>query len=134
MDASPPTFSRAAPVLQVSNILKSRDFYRDKLGFREFGMWGEPSCFCILGRGAITIFLDQSLSDSPVPVNQYWAAYLYVSDAEALAAEFRERGVEIIRGPEDAPHGCREIDVRDPDGHILCFGQDLEPPTAGPGL
>lgn len=134
MDASLPTFSRSAPVLQVSDVLKSRDFYRDLLGFEEFGMWGEPPCFCILGRGAITIFLDQSWKGRPVPANQYWAAYLYVSDAEALAAEFRARGVEIARGPEDAPHGCREIDVRDPDGHIICFGQDLETPAAGPGL
>ncbi|MGI9387722.1 MAG: VOC family protein, partial [Methyloligellaceae bacterium] len=96
--------------------------------------WGEPPCFCIIGRGSVTIFLDQLREPGDIPVNQYWAAYVYVDNVDAFAEEIRKRDGEILRGPENMPHGCREFDVRDPDGHIIAFGQDLDPPEAGPGL
>ena len=129
-----PEMLRAAPVLQVKDVVASAAFYGEKLGFDTCGMWGEPPCFCIVGRGAVTLFLDQQREEGAAPTNQYWAAYVYVDDADAMAQTLRSNGVELLRGPEDAPYGCREIDVRDPDGHILCFGQDLDPPSEGPGL
>jgi hypothetical protein len=39
------TFTRSATVLQVNDVLCSRDYYRDMLGFTEHGMWGEPPGF-----------------------------------------------------------------------------------------
>ena len=125
---------RSAAVLQVSDVLRSRDFYLQKLGFESSGLWGEPPCFCIVGRDAVTIFLDQSREPGDPPVNQYWAAYIYVEYVDALCEEYRSNGIEIVRGPADTDYGCREIDVRDPDGHVIGFGQDLTPSPAGPGL
>ena len=126
---------RSAAVLQVRDVVASAEFYQKTLGFETAGMWGEPPCFCIVGRDTVTLFLDQSRAEgaSP-PVNQYWAAYIYVDDVDAYLAELKARDVEILRGPEDMEHGCREIDVRDPDGHIIAFGQDLTPGPEGPGL
>ncbi|MEM7223664.1 MAG: VOC family protein [Pseudomonadota bacterium] len=131
---SKPTGLRAAPVLQVSDIKRSVAFYKDVLGFEEGGLWGDPPAFSIVGRGTVTIMLDQSRDPSPMPVNQYWAAYVYVDDANALHREFVEAGAEIVRGPEDMFYGCRDFDVRDPDGHLIAFGQDLQPGPEGPGL
>lgn len=128
-------FERSAPVLQVSDVVESVTFYRDKLGFSAGRYWGDPPCFCIVRRGTVTVFLDQARQTGvEVPVNQYWAAYVYVDDVDAYHAELTARGVEIIRGPENMEHGCREFDVKDPDGHILGFGQDMDPGQAGPGL
>lgn len=125
---------RSSAVMQVSDVLRARDFYCQKLGFESVGLWGEPPCFCIVGRGTVTVFLDQSREPAKTPLNQYWAAYIYVADVDALCQEYRAKGIEIVRGPADADYGCREIDVRDPDGHIIGFGQDLTPSAAGPGL
>ena len=36
-----------------------------------------------------------------VPVDQYWAAYIYADDADALCAPFRRSDVELVRGSED---------------------------------
>ena len=129
-----PRVIRSAPVLQVRDVVVSEAFYGGKLGFRSNGFWGEPPCFCIVGRDAVTLFLDQAREPGDLPVNQYWAAYMYVDDVDALHAELRAKGVEILRGPEDTGYGCRELDVRDPDGHVIGFGQDLEPPPKGQGL
>ena len=117
---------RAMPVLQVRDVSLSADFYCDKLGFRSQGTWGAGPEFCIVSRGAVTIALDCSRDGSPPPVNQNWAAYVYVDDADALAAEFESREVPILRGPEDTDYGSRDFDVRDPDGHIVAFGHDLK--------
>jgi predicted enzyme related to lactoylglutathione lyase len=122
------------PVIEVSDVVKSAAFYEEKLGLSAGRFFGDPPQFCIVGRDTVTIALDQSHAPDRKPHNQYWAAYVYVDDVDGLAAELKGREVEILRGPEDMPHGCREIDVTDPDGHIVCFGQDLSPTEAGPGL
>ena len=87
-----------------------------------------------MARSKVTIFLDQSGTQRATPLNQYRAAYVYVDDVEATFAEFKERGPEIIRGPVTMEHGCREFDVRTPDGHLIAFGQALCPLPEGPGL
>ena len=54
-----------------------------------------------------------------------WDAYLYVRDVDALHAELGRRGATILRPPEDQVYGCRDFEVQDLDGYVICFGQDL---------
>jgi len=51
-------------------------------------------------------------------------AYLYVDDADARAAEWRETGADV-RSPEDTPWGQREGAMIDPGGNIIRFGSPL---------
>ena len=125
--------NRAMPVLQVTDVKRSGAFYCEALGFRSQGTWGDGPEFCIVQRGQVTIALDKSRDAEAVPVNQYWAAYIYVDDADALHAEFSSKA-EIVRGPEDTFYGSRDFDVCDPDGHIIAFGHDLEPQGGEAGL
>ena len=118
--------NRSMPVLQVADVTRSVAFYVDKLGFVSNGTWGDGPAFAIVQRGRVTIALDKSRGDG-VPLNQYWAAYIYVEDADALHAEYAANGADIPRGPEDTFYGCRDFDIRDPDGHLLAFGHDLQP-------
>lgn len=121
-----------AVVLQVSNIEKSLQFYCDVLGFEVGSTEGDPAVFAIIRREKAILFLDESRENVSVPVNQYWAAYLWVDDGiDALAAEFKARGATLFRGPDTMPYGCRDFDVKDPDGHLIAFGQDLLQPGAG---
>ena len=46
-----------------------------------------------------------------------------MEDVEALYAEFAVRGARLLKPPDLADYGVREIEVQDPDGYILCFGQ-----------
>ena len=128
------TMVRSMSVLEVSDVERSAAFYRDKLGFSPGAFFGDPPAFCIVGRDTVTIALDQSRDATRTPQNQYWAVYVYVDDVEAVLNEYRERGVAIARGPEHTFYGCREIDVVDPDGHMVCFAQDLRQQPPGPGL
>jgi predicted enzyme related to lactoylglutathione lyase len=122
---------RAMPVLQVSDVALSAAFY-ERLGFSSLGSWGDPPGFCIVQRGDVTLALDRSRSGE-IPRNQWWAAYVYVDDAEALRSEMAQAGLEptAMHRPED--YGCIDFDVVDPDGHRIAFGQALNP-VPGPGL
>ena len=125
-------FYSIAPYLIVDDIVQSAEFYRDKLGFHFNRYWGEPPCFVIVRRDNASIMLKsigstghsrpnhRLSSDSP------WDAYIKVKDARALYEELRSRGVKITREIEDTEYGCRDFDVEDNSGYILCFGQDLE--------
>lgn len=126
---------RAMPILQVESVTRSLAFYIDKLGFVSHGTWGDGPDFCIVERGAVTFALDRTrTAGTKVPLNQYWAAYVYVEDADALHTEFSANGIEIVRGPCDAEYGLRDFDIRDPDGHLIGFGHMLDPKPPGPGL
>lgn len=130
-----PEMIRSSTILQVSDVVASEAFYREKLGFDPGNFWGDPPCFCIVGHGRVTLFLDQTREEgTQAPVNQYWAAYTYIDDADAYHAELKSRGVDIVRPPEDTEYGCRDFDVKDPDGHIIAFSHDLTPGPQGPGL
>lgn len=126
--------NRAMPVLQVQSVTASEQFYCTRLGFTSHGSWGEGPDFCIVQRGDVTIALDRSRDGNTPTVNQYWAAYVYVDDADALLAEFTKEAVDIVREIEDAPYGMRDFDIRDIDGHIIAFGHDTNPAVKSPGL
>ena len=117
-------FVQSATTLEVKNIKATEAFYCEKLGFRPGLFFGEPPTFCIISRDDVTIFLDLARTPHPAPLNQYWAVYIYVDDVNAMAAELVARGVAFDREPEDQPYGCRDFDIRDPDGHLIGIGQN----------
>ncbi len=120
------------PYFIVDEVLKSAEFYRDKLGFGFDRVWGEPPQFVIVHRDGASIMLKSigsaghSRPNHQVHPDCCWDAYIYVKDADALYQELRSRGVKVTREIEDAPYGCRDFDVEDDSGYIIGFGQDLE--------
>jgi uncharacterized glyoxalase superfamily protein PhnB len=125
-------FYGAAPYFIVDDVLKSAEFYRDKLGFEFNRFWGDPPQFVIVRRDSVSIMLKSvgstghSRPNHLVNPNSCWDAYIRVKDANALYDELRARGVKIIREIEDTEYNCRDFDVEDNSGYILGFGQDLE--------
>ncbi|MEM8770894.1 MAG: VOC family protein [Pseudomonadota bacterium] len=114
-----------ATQLMVSDIHRAVDFYTEKLGFSVMQIHGEPPSFAIAELGAVSIMLKQS-AEGPRPtaasLSGMWDAYIWVRDIKAVENFLREKSVTLHRGPEVAPHGCTEIEVKDPDGHIIAFG------------
>ena len=119
-----PKLVQGVTTLEVQDIKCSEAFYREKLGFRPGLFFGEPPTFCIISKDNVAIFLDLVRTSRAKPLNQYWAIYLYVDDVNGMAAELSARGVVLDREPEDQPYGCRDFDIRDPDGHVIGIGQN----------
>ena len=123
---------RAMPILDVSDVPASEAFYA-RAGFASHGHWGDPPSFAIVQRGDVTLGLSLKSATDPLPRNQWWAAYLYVSDVEALHAEFSAEGLAPSDISRPTHYGCDDFDICDPDGHRLAFGQ-ARAPDPGPGL
>ncbi len=120
---------RAMPILEVTDVTRASAFYQ-RLGFADHGAWGTPPQFTIVQRGTVTLGL--TLRAEPAR-HEWWAAYLYVSDAEALREEFLATGIDCTEMHRPENYGCIDFDVIDPDGHRIAFGQSLSP-VPGPGL
>ena len=124
-----PLRSRSASTLTLSEWAKwldsatSRSFFTLTLGFTLTEEGGSPPRFGIFNRGDATVFVDawQGADADPSPV---WRAYFHTEDVDALAKEFAAKGVDM-EGPRDTVYGMREVALRDPDGNLLCFGQDI---------
>jgi len=115
----------SATTIEVKDVVASEAFYREKLGFNPGKFYGEPPTFCIIRRDKVTIFLDKARTPHSIPLNQYWALYIYVDDVDTMYAEVQKRGVTINRAIEDQDYGCRDFDIRDSDGHLIGIGQNL---------
>lgn len=128
------TFLEVAPFLLVDDVFASAEYYRDKLGFAFDAFFGQPPAFVILQRNTTRLMLRQ-VTASARPgarsntqlLEHALDMYFWVSDVDALAAEFRQRGADIIEGPYDSDGGPgrRELLVRDLNGYTLCFGRVL---------
>jgi uncharacterized glyoxalase superfamily protein PhnB len=119
-----------SPYFFVADVVRAAGYYRDKLGFGFDRYWGEPPCFVMVRRDRVQLMLRSgAFGGRPQPNRRFdpyaWDAYVHVRDADALHGEFVVKGADIVRQPENQDYGCRDFEVRDLDGYILCFGQDL---------
>jgi uncharacterized glyoxalase superfamily protein PhnB len=128
--ASKLKLTASAPVLLVRDVVAAANHYRDFLGFHYPCFWGDPPGFVILKRDEMFIMLKQA--DDPAQVvphwkvsDKLWNIYFWVSDVEALHAEFVASGATIDYGICDQPYGCREFGIQDLDGHDIGFGQPV---------
>lgn len=119
-------FERATPVLRSSDYPRSREFFTRQLGFEVVEEGGDPPRFGIFKHGAAILFVD-AWHGGPMPAPEVWSAYIHVSALETLHAKWAQAGVSISRPVEETVYGMREFEVTDPDGNVICFGEDIAP-------
>ena len=122
-------FQNSTPVLKSGDYDRSRAFYEGTLGYRVMEEGGEPPRFGIFERGRSVLFVN-AWKGPPNPVPGVWEAYIHVAGLEALFAEYEAAGARIVRPVEETVYGMREFEVADPDGNLLCFGEDSGSPKA----
>jgi len=132
-----PRIKGIAPEFLVADVRKAAEHYRDKLGFALRGyFFGEPPEFAMVGRDDRIVMLSLAEGSRGGSNRSHKGeaidAYLWVDDVEALHAEFRGSGADIVMPPTLRIYGMKEIEVRDLDGHVLCFGEDV-PSGSAPG-
>ena len=126
-----PRLLSSTPLLVVADLQRAIDFYCGRLGFTDCRAWGEPPCFAMMHRDGFELMLSLAGADvrpTPNGPTGVWDMYLRVADVAAEQAALRAAGVALAKGPVDTEYAMREIEVVDPDGHRVCFGQDLGRP------
>jgi catechol 2,3-dioxygenase-like lactoylglutathione lyase family enzyme len=128
-------FDAAIPQFTVPDVVRTAEYYRDVLGFQIAGYWdGEsvslapdtPPVFGIVWRDNVQVFFSRA-DQSEVRTGRAEGAYdagFRIVGVDALAAELRTRGANILDGPETRVYQQRELVVSDCNGLILCFGED----------
>lgn len=109
--------ARSIPVLPSPDILESRDFYRDRLGFEVIGP--EMDDYLIVRRGEIEIHFWKT-DDRKLP--EVTSCYIRGGEVPALHAEFSVRGVERLSPFTVRPWNMKEFYIHDPHGNLLRFG------------
>ncbi len=132
--SGPVRFHGVHPLFLVRDVVRTAEHYRDVLGFQIGKYFGDPPSFTHVKRGPVFLQLSRAPSDEratrsygPTGFN----AYIWVSDVDALHAEYRDRGAEIVEPPTNREYGCREMSVADCNGLVLCFSEDLSRGNSG---
>ncbi len=114
-------FERIAPVVTVHDLDAALTRYR-RLGFATEVY--APARYGFAERGGVQLHLVQDDPDDPGGTGG--VVYVYVSDADALRADWAAAGVEgRFMGPHDTPYGLREFVYTDPDGIVHKVGSPL---------
>src|SRR5689334_21276687 len=108
---------RIAPIFAVRDLDAAMEHYR-RLGFAVRAY--EKSGYGFASRDGLEIHLGVVPDDD----RRVSAVYLFVEDADALAAAWRSAGVHV-HGPQDTEWGQHEGAVVDPDGNVIRFGSPM---------
>ncbi|NUL81567.1 MAG: VOC family protein [Armatimonadetes bacterium] len=113
---NPIHFECVVPILSVTDLDASLQYYKGKLGFVEDFVY--PGSYAGISRGGKGIMLCQGGQGQPGT----WV-WFGVNDAQALYEEYVQRGADVKTPPSNYPWAL-EFHVQDPDGHVLRFGSD----------
>jgi catechol 2,3-dioxygenase-like lactoylglutathione lyase family enzyme len=114
-------------ILVVSDVERSRDFYRTVLGAEVYREYGGTSCvlrllgtwvLLVTGGGPTPDKPDVTFAHPADPSHVSHSITIRVPSCEAAYDELRERGAAFLTPPRDWGSEVRCF-FRDPDGHLL---------------
>jgi uncharacterized glyoxalase superfamily protein PhnB len=108
------------PILYVRDFAEAMNYYTEKLLFDRLWEWGNPPDFGAVRLGKVEIFFCLDGQGHP----GMWLS-IFVDDVDDYYERITRLGAEVIQGPKDYPWGCREVQVRDPNQHVIRFSQGI---------
>ena len=110
--------------LFVENLAATKQFYQDVFGL-PIEYEDDASAVFNFGNTVINLLktteahgLIEPASVAGPEAGSRFQITIQVDDVDAMCAELRKRGVELLNGPMDRPWGIRTAAFRDPGGHI----------------
>ena len=118
-------------ILVVSNMERSKNFYRDVLGAEIYREYGGDSCvLSFLNNWILLVTAGGPTPDKPTvhfaPVSDQdqvsHSFTIRVKDCMGCYGTLRSRGAQFLTPPVDHGHEIRAF-FRDPDGHLFEISQ-----------
>ena len=119
----------AVSIVPVKDIKATVDFYADVLGF-ERRMVSDDKTFAIVVHGEAAIhFIKTNDAQALQATANNISIYLWVRQIDKLYDNLKPK-LDIlpkgrVRSPFNQPYGMREFHVKDPDGCLLFFGENI---------
>ena len=104
-------------IISVDDVLSTLLWYQDKLGMQVEFAWGDPVVHGSVIAGDSTFHFSRS--DPTKPRTGYLT--LYVTDVDALFADIKAQGVDVVQPPETMEWGMRAFMVHDCNGSLVMF-------------
>jgi uncharacterized glyoxalase superfamily protein PhnB len=114
-------------MLEVRDISETIAFYTGTLGFRLDATWpegSEPTWCRVVAGDVVLMFTTRDEERPPVAPTITGQLYCYPPDVDALWKEIEGR-VEVVSPLADREYGMREFQIRDCNGYVLRFGQEI---------
>lgn len=108
------------PILHVRDFQEAMASYTEKLLFERLWDWGDPPDFGAVRLGKVEIFFCQRGQGAPGS----WLC-IFLDDVDSYYERIKRLGAEVIEPPKNMPWGMREMQVRDPNQHVLRFGHGI---------
>lgn len=116
------------PMLETENLRETIEFYMGLLGFECNGFYPDEKdpCWVSLVKDEVVImFSDKDRSSEIGGAVITGTLYLYPANVNELWENLKDKA-PIAYPIEDFDYGMREFGIKDNNGYILQFGQDLE--------
>lgn len=112
-------------VLAVRDLDAAASYFINKLGFeRRFTTPGWE----FLGLDSFLVMLGHCPDEVPAAKthNHSYFAHVMLEDIAPVFADMQRRGAEFLFELEEKPWGFLEFGVVTPEGHRICFAQELD--------
>lgn len=117
------------PVLAVNNIDDTIRFYRDVLGFECANRMDGWAALC---RDNVELMISLPNAHEPFEKPTLTGSiYFNTSDVDGLWEQIKDKS-NIVYPIENFFYGMREFAIRDNNGYILQFGQEISDPAQIP--
>ena len=117
------------PMLAVNNIDDTVRFYRDVLGFECVNQMDGWAALC---KDSVEVMISPPNAHEPFEKPALTGSiYFNTSDVDALWEQIKDKA-KIVYPIENFFYGMREFAIRDNNGYILQFGQEISDPAQIP--
>ncbi|MBB5877994.1 MULTISPECIES: bleomycin resistance protein [Xanthomonas] len=118
------TFTALTPMLRCADLATALAFYTDTLAFRLDG-GAVATGWVSLRHGPLALMLAaQHTEADTTAASTASSLYFRTDEVDAWWQRLQPHG-RIVYPLQDFAYGMREFALRDPDGHLLQFGQAL---------
>jgi uncharacterized glyoxalase superfamily protein PhnB len=118
-------FHKIMPVLRVTDLERAASFYTDVLGFtvcwRNRNDGGGDNIMLESGDTSVLLSTGAHLGDTPLFTG---TLYFNVTGVQELFERIKDR-VDIVWPLENREYGQKEFGIRDCDGYLLAFAEEL---------
>ena len=120
-----------APSFTVDDLEKSLAFYEGVLGFHVKERWVHEGKLAgvELVAGVASLYIGQDdwkKGRNRVKGDGFRVYCTTVQDIDALAAQIKARGGQLLEEPKTQAWGTRDFAVADPDGFKITFSSDMD--------
>lgn len=119
-----PHLAPAIPQLPSGDIQVTAQFFKTSLGFEVIAIYPEFN-YLIVRRGAAEIHFWQTASEKDAKhYGDASSCYIRVENIQALYDELQDRKTKLRYGLVKQPWGMNEMQIDDPYGNAIRFGEE----------